>query len=232
MYLLILRLFGAVFVHRIQLESSSSSSSRKKSLAGSDHRTMCRALWIGLLAAIPMVASSQSDAPLFQFPRYISPEDVSELTQDATHWISLHPGVEFLSASPDLGGIPFASQVADQQFPQKQRNRRRRLESADEEEEEEEETSSSTSTKTEDNSQYRVQPFVEGVSDYDAYQQAWRLLGFMIDCNTVQSVYNNNNNNNNEKHSGDSGTGEGCTRYVLWAAVSLVIVFIYAACVD
>jgi hypothetical protein len=183
---------------------------------------MSKALWILLLTAIPMASSSQSDASPFQFPRYISPEDVSELTQDATHWISLHPDIEFLSAAPDLGGIPFASQMADEQFSQHQRRRRRKLEGEDEEDGEEE-TSSSSSTKTEDNSQYRVQPFVEGVSDYDAYQQAWRLLGFMIDCNTIQSVYSNNNNNNNDKHSGDSGTGEGCTRYVLWAAVSSVI---------
>jgi hypothetical protein len=174
----------------------------------------CRtqSILIAALSIFPAMSSSQSEVPPFQFPPYISSEDVSELTHDATHWISLHPDIEFLSSSEMDLGVPFAFHMANQQFPQKRP--RRRLEDAEDEEE-----SSSSSSKTEDNSQYRVQPFVEGVSDYDAYQQAWRLLGFMIDCNYIQTSYSNNNNNN--QHSGDnSGTGEGCTRYVLWAAVS------------
>jgi hypothetical protein len=70
----------------------------------------------------------------------------------------------------------------------------------------------------EDNAQYRVQPFVEGVSDYDTYQQAWRMLGFMIDCDDP----NQNNNGDDDHHSGsndENETGQGCRRYVLWAAV-------------
>jgi hypothetical protein len=69
----------------------------------------------------------------------------------------------------------------------------------------------------EDNAQYRVQPFVEGVSDYDTYQQAWRMLGFMIDCDDP-----NQTNTNDDHHSGsndENETGQGCRRYVLWAAV-------------
>ena len=31
---------------------------------------------------------------------------------------------------------------------------------------------------------YTVQPFVQGLGDYDEYQQAWRLLGFIVNCNT------------------------------------------------
>ena len=97
---------------------------------------------------------------------------------------------------------------------------KRILEEGEVEDAEEEQQPASSSTR-EDNSQYRVQPFVEGVSDYDAYQQAWRMLGFMIDCNTVSAYdQSQNNNNNNNGHSNDNdGTGEGCTRYVLWAAV-------------
>lgn len=60
---------------------------------------------------------------------------------------------------------------------------------------------------------YSVQPFVEGMSEYDEYQQAWRLLGFMIDCNTV-----NDDDYEASGGSGDSVTDEGCARYVLWAA--------------
>ena len=59
---------------------------------------------------------------------------------------------------------------------------------------------------------YSIQPFVEGLGDYDEYQQAWRLLGFMIDCNTVTD--------DDASGSGsEETTEEGCTRYVLWAAV-------------
>jgi hypothetical protein len=112
--------------------------------------------------------------------------------------------------------------MRQQQQNQHQQQHRTRALGEDEAAEEDEQPASSTSNNRESNSQYRVQPFVEGVSDYDAYQQAWRMLGFMIDCNTV-SAYDqsqNNNNNKNNGHSNDNdGTGEGCTRYVLWAAV-------------
>lgn len=61
------------------------------------------------------------------------------------------------------------------------------------------------------NSPYSVQPFVEGESEYDEYQQAWRYLGFMIDCN--------DGGNDDDDGSWDGGTGEGCHRYLVWAAV-------------
>jgi hypothetical protein len=73
-------------------------------------------------------------------------------------------------------------------------------------------------------SQYDKQPFVEGVSDYSSYQQAWRMLGFMIDCDADTSYsYNNRNNNHNSQDKGDYLTGQGCQRYVVWAAVSYCI---------
>lgn len=169
-----------------------------------------------VIASLSMIAASSSQSTP-ALPLYISPSDLSTLTNESPNdWISLHPEIEFLPSVEIDSIMDVASQMATQQFPQ-----RRRLEDA-EEEQEEESTTSSSSGKTEDNSQYRVQPFVEGVSDYDAYQQAWRLLGFMIDCNTITTDYSNNQNNN--QHSNDnSGTGEGCTRYVLWAAVSHVV---------
>lgn len=62
--------------------------------------------------------------------------------------------------------------------------------------------------------------FVDGNAEYDEYQQAWRMLGFMIDCddwshwNTGDDdTYQYQNNG-----SGDAGTADGCRRYVLWAA--------------
>mmetsp|Transcript_52592 Transcript_52592/g.127410 ORF Transcript_52592/g.127410 Transcript_52592/m.127410 type:complete len:596 (+) Transcript_52592:385-2172(+) len=60
---------------------------------------------------------------------------------------------------------------------------------------------------------YGVEPFSYGEVEYDEYQQAWRLLGFIIDCNPlVDDDYFQNSG------SGDQGTEDGCARYVLWAA--------------
>lgn len=51
-------------------------------------------------------------------------------------------------------------------------------------------------------------PYVDGSETYyDDYAQAWRLLGFYIDCNVNQQQ-------------DDGGSGYGCQRYLLWAAVS------------
>jgi hypothetical protein len=60
---------------------------------------------------------------------------------------------------------------------------------------------------------YKVESFAYGADEYDEYQQAWRLLGFIIDCNPmVDDDYYAGG-------SGDEGTEDGCARYVLWAAV-------------
>lgn len=58
---------------------------------------------------------------------------------------------------------------------------------------------------------YATQAFVDGEDEYDEYQQAWRYLGFMIDCDS--------SNDDDGSGSYDGGTGEGCNRYVVWAAV-------------
>ena len=67
--------------------------------------------------------------------------------------------------------------------------------------------------------------FIDGSSRYyNDYAQAWRLLGFYIDCN---APFNNDNecydeggqNNNNN----DESDEPACQRYLLWAAVSLKI---------
>ena len=46
-------------------------------------------------------------------------------------------------------------------------------------------------------------------------QQAWRLLGFMIDCNTVSA---SDDDYEMSGGSGDEITDKGCARYILWAA--------------
>jgi len=67
------------------------------------------------------------------------------------------------------------------------------------------------------NNPYSVQPFVEGMSEYDEYQQAWRLLGFMIDCSIP---FEDDDYQQGSHKSGDNEevTESGCARYVIWAA--------------
>lgn len=53
--------------------------------------------------------------------------------------------------------------------------------------------------------------FVDGAETYyDGYAQAWRYIGFYVDCNAAA-------NNNNRRKLGDDNDG-GCVRYLLWAA--------------
>lgn len=79
-----------------------------------------------------------------------------------------------------------------------------------------------------DDDVYRVQPFVDGIGDYDEYQQSWRFLGYMIDCNVLDGDVNNNNDRRERDLSSNDGeTGEGCKRYLLWAGVSLSYDMIY-----
>ena len=57
-------------------------------------------------------------------------------------------------------------------------------------------------------------PYVDGSETYyDDYAQAWRMLGFYIDCSK-------NQNWNGEQDGGDGANNYGCRRYLLWAAVS------------
>jgi hypothetical protein len=75
--------------------------------------------------------------------------------------------------------------------------------------------------------------FVDGMETYYAeYAQAWRALGFYIDCDYCDpdkgcwwqtANGNSNNNNNNNDNNGDDDHDQpvmGCQRFMLWAAVS------------
>lgn len=97
-------------------------------------------------------------------------------------WVSLQRNVEYL--------------------PVLKQQRQRRNEEEEDEDDEQQDYSDTF---------YSVQPFVDGESEYDEYQQAWRYLGFMIDCNDGWVA---------ENYDDDDGgtTGEGCHRYLLWAA--------------
>lgn len=62
------------------------------------------------------------------------------------------------------------------------------------------------------NGQFYVNSNID--TNYDGYQQAWRILGIYVDCSNYISASassnNNNNNNNNKNH--------GCQRYLVWAS--------------
>ena len=69
--------------------------------------------------------------------------------------------------------------------------------------------------------------FIDGSETYyNDYAQAWRLLGFYIDCNAPHNNYNecDSDGDGGGGNSGDNGGGDSdypaCQRYLLWAAVS------------
>jgi hypothetical protein len=56
---------------------------------------------------------------------------------------------------------------------------------------------------------------------YDRWAQGYRMLGGFIDCDhrkQQKNEHNNNNNNNNNQNQ----QGNGCSRWMMWAAVSTV----------
>lgn len=122
--------------------------------------------------------------------KYLSEQSRSNPVDVDGQWVSVSEDVEFMPTN-----LP----------PLTKPRKSRKLE---------DEGDDSTTGAWEEYDPYSVQPFVEGMSEYDEYQQAWRLLGFMIDCNSA------------DDDDGGSGSGsqdttdDGCARYVLWAAVS------------
>ena len=143
-----------------------------------------------LSLALPLVAfASLADAKGMP---YLRQADLSKINPTNGDWMSISENVEFM---PNTNLPP---------LPKGRKNRK-----LDEDEEE------STTGAYEAYDPYSVQPFVEGMSEYDEYQQAWRLLGFMIDCNSADD-----DDGGSGSGSGDQGTEDGCARYVLWAAVS------------
>ena len=131
---------------------------------------------------------------------YLRAEDLPITSQ---HWQSLSQKVEFLPADEVFKG--------NLRKPAETLQRSRFLEESVVVASEDEE-----SMVYNEYDPYSVQPFVEGIGEYDEYQQAWRMLGFMIDCN---GYYYNDDDNSGGSNDEDV-TEDGCRRYVLWAAVS------------
>jgi len=126
--------------------------------------------------------------------KYISSSSSSSSSsvENNGQWVSISEDVEFMPNS-NLSPLRKPSKL-------------RKLEETEEWEED-----GSATGAWEEYDPYSVQPFVEGMSEYDEYQQAWRLLGFMIDCNSVDDDDNNGSGS-------EDVTEDGCARYVLWAA--------------
>jgi hypothetical protein len=181
---------------------------------------------VTVAAASVFAMDNTNDRRLPQKTRWIRTEDDSLSTlfsKNTNDWISFHRTVEFLPAThtDDLDVVSKAYQRAWDTHER----RRRQLDEAINGEDDASETTKQTNM---DGAMYRISPFADGAYEYDSYQQAWRLLGFMIDCDDqylMSSSNNDDDGNNNRKGSGsgDGGTGEGCHRYVIWAAVCVCV---------
>ena len=90
-------------------------------------------------------------------------------------------------------------------------------------------TTCSSSTSSASSLSYENQFIYAGETYYNDYAQAWRLLGFYVDCN---APYNNNNEcdwgndgHGDDDNDNDDENGEQqppCQRFLLWAAVSII----------
>ena len=68
--------------------------------------------------------------------------------------------------------------------------------------------------------------FIDGSETYyNDYAQAWRLLGFYIDCNAPHNNFNECGGEDDGQDSQDDSQ-PACQRYLLWAAVSTSFVFV------
>lgn len=140
-------------------------------------------------AGVPKRSSSMPYLRQADLSKYLSSPSSANSANIDGEWLSISEDVEFMP-NTDLPPLP--------------KPPKNRLLEMEEDEE-------SITGAWEEYDPYSVQPFVEGMSEYDEYQQAWRLLGFMIDCNSVDD--------DDASGSGSQDvTEDGCARYVLWAA--------------
>ena len=62
---------------------------------------------------------------------------------------------------------------------------------------------------------YDLNNLADPSKDYDGWAQGFRMLGAFISCDNGVEGYNNGYNNGEEQE-------QGCSRYIMWAAVSEV----------
>ena len=76
-------------------------------------------------------------------------------------------------------------------------------------------TSSSTSSAV-----YGTNFFAESSNTlYDGYQQAWRYLGWYVDCGNPSGRYNDRHNSHASHENSQTYGNMYCQRYLMWAAV-------------
>ena len=156
-----------------------------------------------LMALLAAVSTTEAGVPkrTNSMP-YLREEDLSKYVSSSSSSTKKNDGKsQWMSISEDVQFMPNSNLPP---LPRPPKNRKLETEEEDEE---------STTGAWEEYDPYSVQPFVEGMSEYDEYQQAWRLLGFMIDCNSVDD-------DDGSGSGSEDVTEDGCARYVLWAAVS------------
>ena len=164
------------------------------------------ALTMAAAATTSVVAEIDGSPPPRRSMPYLRNDDLRNLMPKGAdpsaleNWMSVDKDVEFL---PLLNQDPKA---AEKMTPEATRKL--------------EEEMSARKLWGHNNNPYSVQPFAEGLSEYDEYQTAWRLLGFMVDCDTE-----NDDDYQISYHSGSSDYNEteftsenGCRRYVMWGA--------------
>lgn len=62
---------------------------------------------------------------------------------------------------------------------------------------------------------------------YDKWQQAYRFLGGFIDCDHSWSQGSHDRNDNHDNNNNNNQQGQACSRWMMWAAVSLTAVLIF-----
>jgi len=75
---------------------------------------------------------------------------------------------------------------------------------------------------------YGSNGYAESTSTYyDGYAQAWRYLGWYVECNGGSSRYYDRSEHSHESGSGDQQVfgNNYCQRYLMWAAVSTATLF-------
>lgn len=117
-----------------------------------------------------------------------------DIPSTGQEWVSLEGGVEFQPGSDN----PWMIQAAAAQVGPKSKHTQRNL-----------------GRNGATYNPYANQVFPDSSnSEYDAYAQAWRLLGFYIDCSGAGQ-------RRNLQGEGDHHDNNACQRYLLWAFVSV-----------
>lgn len=160
---------------------------------------------LALMSSLVALAAAKGAASKKKMP-YLKDSDLQKLTvhydpeESKDKWMSLTEDVEFLPLlHGKAGGRKLEDAALDDYFANI-----------------DDDTAAAAHGSYSEYNPFSVQPFIEGMGRYDEYQQAWRLLGFMIDCNDVI----NEDEDEEGGHSRDNQvlSGKGCGRFLMWAA--------------